>query len=144
MSRTEGASPEYELHVDAHGALVVVRGRVSAELLQTIISEMVAHPKFHLELPSVWDMRASEGFGHMSRAELSKLVMISRQARSGSKGYRVAMVAGGTLDFGVGRMLGGTVERGDVMEVAIFYDFDEATRWAFGKGHASASGSDPT
>lgn len=119
-----------------------MRGRVTEQLFADIITELTEHPDFHLNLPSVWDMRDTEGFGEMSRAELSRLVMISRQARAGSTGYRVAMVAGKTLDYGVGRMLGGTVERGEVMEVGIFFDFDDAINWAFGRGQAAGAGAD--
>lgn len=119
-----------------------MRGEVTERLFTTIIADLSAHPDFHLNLPSVWDMRDAVGFGEMSRAELSRLVMISRQARAGSTGYRVAMVAGKTLDYGVGRMLGGTVERGEVMEVGIFYDLDEAKGWAFGGGQASGAETD--
>ncbi len=142
MSKTEGAPSEYTLHVDGHGAVVSLRGRATEQLFTEIIAELTGHPDFHLNLPSVWDMRETEGFGEMSRAELSRLVMISRQARAGATGYRVAMVAGKTLDYGVGRMLGGTVERGEVMDVAVFYDFEEARRWAFGRGQPPAAGAD--
>ena len=143
MSKTDRAPLGYELRVDGQGATIIVRGRATAGLFKAIIDELTLHPDFHLELPSVWDMRESEGFGQMTRAELSQLVMISRRARQGSKGYRVAMAAGGTLDYGVGRVLGGTVERAEIMEVGIFYDVDQAKRWAFGEGSAPASGATP-
>ena len=119
-----------------------MRGRVTERLFTVIIAELTEHPDFHLNLPSVWDMRETEGFGELSRAELSRLVMISRQARAGATGYRVAMVAGKTLDYGVGRTLSGTVERGEVMEVGIFFDFDEAQQWALGRGQAPSAGAD--
>lgn len=140
MSKIDRAPSEYTLHVDGQGALVSLRGRASEQVFADIISELTSHPDFHLDLPSVWDMRETEGFGEMSRAELSRLVMISRKARLGATGYRVAMVAGKPLDYGVGRMLGGTVERGEVMEVGIFFDFEEAKRWAFREGRASDAG----
>lgn len=111
---------------------MTVRGRATLELFRQVVDAMVEHPGFRRDMPSVWDLRASAGFGEFSRAELAQMVNLSRAARGPGASYRVAMVAGRDLDFGVGRMLGGGVAgAGGNPQVGVFRDLGEAEEWAF-------------
>ena len=87
-------------------------------------------------MPAIWDVRESAGFAGLAPAELVRMLSISRRARSASAPYRVAMVAARDVDFGVGRMLGGSVSDREPLELGVFRDVEEAERWAFGPDEA--------
>ncbi|MDX1495856.1 MAG: hypothetical protein R3253_17425 [Longimicrobiales bacterium] len=108
-----------------------MRAPATVELFERIIAALVGHPDFRVDLPTVWDMRESEGFGDFTRPELSRLLAVSRSARAGTPGYRVAMVTQRDVDFGVGRMMG-AMEQPTEITLGVFRDIDEARRWAFG------------
>ena len=132
MSQSEAPTAAYELHVDARGVRVTIRSRVSVELFEEIVLAMVSDPRFRRDMPAVWDVRDSAGFGALSPAELVRMVGISRRARSATGRYRVAMVAARDVDFGVARMLGGSVSGREPLDLGVFRDVDEAERWALG------------
>ena len=135
MSQSEAAPAAYELRVDARGVRVTIRSRVSVDLFEEIVGAMVSDPRFERGMPAIWDVRDSDGFAELSPAELIRMVGISRRARSASP-YRVAMVADRDVDFGVARMLRGTISDRAPLDLGVFRDVEKAERWAFDAGDA--------
>lgn len=133
MSRTdEPSSGNYSLRVDARGVLVEVRAQATVELFEEVLQAIRRHPLFRRDMPAVWDMTQSEGMGRLRRAEMARMVLMSRRTRGADVSYRVALVASRDVDYGVGRMLEGSHEGRGTLEFGIFRTRDEAEAWAYG------------
>ncbi len=109
-------------------ARITFSGRVTHNDVVAAIFQLLDHPDFRSDMPSVWDYRGCEVEG-FSEEEMRQLGEVAHQTSGRHNEARLALVAGSDLQFGLSRMF---IMLNEIvhLEFEVFRDINEAERWA--------------
>ena len=117
------------VRLDASTGVVVVAvdGEPSVDEIGEAVDEICGRPEYHRNPRVAWDLRRG-GVAHLSTDELQQIARFLSEKRADLRRFRVALLVGREVDYGVLRMLGAFLSD-EPLEDQVFRDAEAAWAW---------------
>ncbi len=104
-----------------------VTGEVTADDFRTALTKVHTSPDSQSTMNGLWDLRAATG--DFSTVDIDRMADFVGSQWGNIGPHKIALVVSRDVDFGLARMYEQLLEMQSTIELMVFRDSEEATRW---------------